>query len=235
MGKGKIYDDPKFRYVDSHSNRQILKLTDYLGHSNHFYFTDLCWFNNNRSFVFTSQRENQGNLFRYDLDNGKITQMTDFRDQGHPCGILSTANNAVYVFQKYQLIDLEFLNERVVCEIKGKMRPQGRPNPTADGKYLCTMPREKESEDEIPRISYSRLVENFEIKPLTQIVRINRKTGDLKVIHEDRRSMGHVNTSSVLSNVLTYCHEGPWHLEDQRIWGLNIQTGETWKIRDQEG
>ncbi len=86
MGKGRVYDDPKFRYIDSYSNREILRLTDYLGHSNHFYFTDTCWFNDNRSFVFTSQRENQGNLFRYDLDNGTITQMTDLQSRGRPGG-----------------------------------------------------------------------------------------------------------------------------------------------------
>jgi oligogalacturonide lyase len=54
MGKGKTYHDPQFRYVDSYSGREVLQLTDYYGHSNHFYFTDPCWFNGDRSFVFTS-------------------------------------------------------------------------------------------------------------------------------------------------------------------------------------
>ena len=39
MPKGQTYHDPQFRYVDSYSGREILRLTDYLGHSNHFYFT----------------------------------------------------------------------------------------------------------------------------------------------------------------------------------------------------
>lgn len=238
MGKGQVYDDPKFRYVDSHSNRQILRLTDYLGHSNHFYFTDPCWFNNNRSFIFTSQRENQGNLFRYDLDNGKIIQITDFRDRGRPGGILSTANNSIYLFQSSRLIEinLDSLEERVICEIEGKMSPAGRANPTADGKFILTQLREKQQSDKTPRISYSysNFVENFKAKPFSQIVRINRDSGVLEVVHEDRRNMGHINTSPVIPDVLTYCHEGPWDQIEQRIWGLNIQTGETWKIRDQE-
>ena len=66
MSKGRTYQDPQFRYEDSHSGREILRLTDYLGHSNHFYFTDPCWIpgTGNRSFVFTSDRENTSNLFR---------------------------------------------------------------------------------------------------------------------------------------------------------------------------
>ena len=76
MGKGKTYQDTQFRYIDSHSKREVVRLTDYRGHSHHMYFTDPCWFNEGRSFVFASDRENQGNLFRYDLDMGLITQLT---------------------------------------------------------------------------------------------------------------------------------------------------------------
>jgi oligogalacturonide lyase len=47
--------------------------------------------------------------------------------------------------------------------------------------------------------------------------------------------MGHVNTSPALPYMLTYCHEGPWDWIEQRIWGLDIQSGETWKIRPQHG
>ena len=238
MGKGQVYDDPKFRYIDSFSNREILRLTDYLGHSNHFYFTDPCWFDRDRSFVFTSQRENQGNLFRYDLDDGKITQITDLKTKGRPGGCVSAVNNAAYFWHRRQLIELDLasLDERVICELEGKMETRGRANPTADGKCLCTLLMEDIPQDR-PSISfaYSRFVEYFEKKPLTQIVRIACDTGRVDVIHEDRCHMGHVNTSPTLPDVLTFCHEGPWARVEQRIWGLNIQTGEAWKVRDQSG
>ena len=38
-----------------------------------YYYTDPFWLNDNRSFVFTSDRENQSNLFRYDLDTRSIS------------------------------------------------------------------------------------------------------------------------------------------------------------------
>lgn len=238
MGKNRVYDDPKFTYADTYSNRNVQRLTDHLGHSNHFYFTDPCWFNNNQSFVFTSQRENSGNLFRYDLDDGKITQISDLNTKGRPGGIVSEINNAIYFWHGRQLIELnlETLAERVILEQEGNMAPRGRANPTADGKYICTHLQEDIPEDG-PSISfaYSRFVEFFEKKPFSQIVRIEIKTGKLDVIHEDNRYLGHVNTSPSQANILTYCHEGPWHRIDQRIWGLDNQTGETWKIRDQEG
>jgi oligogalacturonide lyase len=79
MGKGRVYQDERSTYIDSYSDREVVQLTNYLGHSNHLYFTDPCWFNDNRSLVFKSDRENQGNLFRYDLDTGLITQLTDIQ------------------------------------------------------------------------------------------------------------------------------------------------------------
>lgn len=238
MGKGRVYDDPKFEYEDAYSKRKVQRLTDYLGHSNHFYFTDPCWFNNGQSFVFTSQRENAGNLFRYDLADGKITQMTDLKGKGRPGGCVSTANNAVYFWQGHKCIELKLdtLAERTVCEWEGDSAPRGRANPTADGKYLCTHVQE-EIPEEGKKISfaYSRFVEFFEKKPLSQISRIEVATGKVETILEEKRYLGHINTSPTQAHILTYCHEGPWARVDQRMWGLNIQTGETWKIRDQTG
>ena len=40
MTKGRTYQDPQFRYIDQYSEREVLQLTNYLGHSNHFYFTE---------------------------------------------------------------------------------------------------------------------------------------------------------------------------------------------------
>jgi oligogalacturonide lyase len=238
MTKGRIYHDPQFRYIDQHSNREILQMTNYLGHSNHFYFTDPTFFNDNRSMVFTSDRENQSNLFRYDFDDGAITQMTDLKGADRPGGCVSLVNNALYFWWQNVLyaLDLDSLEERVIWEAAPPLLPRGRANPTADGKYICTMLMEDQPEDK-PRISfsYSRFREYFLLKPLTQIVRIEIATGKTEVIHEDRRYLGHVNTSPVLPDILTYCHEGPWTKIDQRIWGLNVHTGETWKIRTQHG
>jgi len=238
MSKGTTYHDEQFRYTDPYSGREILRLTDYLGHSNHFYFTDPCWFNDGRSLAFTSDRQNQSNLFRYDLDTGLITQMTDLVGPGRPAGCVSAANNALYFWWQSVLyeLDLDTLRERAICAIAGPMQPRGRANPTAGGKYVCTMLMEQQPQD-APRISfsYSRFRELFHLKPLSQIVRIEVATGKRQVVHEDRRYMGHVNTSPVLPHILTYCHEGPWDWIEQRIWGLDIRTSETWSIRPQHG
>ena len=57
---------------------------------------------------------------------------------------------------------------------------------------------------------------------------------DSEVVFEEKFWIGHVNTSPTQANLLTFCHEGPWDKVDQRIWGLDADTGKVWKIRPTE-
>ena len=241
MGKGQVFQDAPFTYEDHVSGRPIRRLTDYLGHSHHFYFTDPCWFNGNRSMVFCSDRADRTNLFRYDLDSGTITQMTDLDTRTRIVGCVSEVNHAVYFWSGNRLlgVDLDSFDEHIITEVDPTVPPHVRKSracPTADGRHICAQLMEDLPRDR-PRIefAYSRFQEYFEKRPLTRIVRIEIATGRQQVVHEDRRYMGHVNASPTQPHLLTFCHEGPWRLVEQRIWGLNLETGQVWKIRPQEG
>lgn len=237
MSKGRVYQDQVFRYEDAYSGREVIRLTDYLGHSNHFYFTDPCWFNDNKSFFFMSDRENQSNLFRFDLEDYKITQLTDFDTPGQSRGCWSEANKRLYYWRDHKIIELdpETYEERTIYEAPQDMEPEARANPTADGKYVISRLQEVVPQDKAAiSFAYSRFHELFHKQPLTQVIRVEVETGKMEIIHEDKCYLTHINTSHTLPNIMTFCHEGPWHLVEQRIWGLNIETGETWKIRPQD-
>lgn len=236
MSKGRVWDDPQFRYTDAYSGREVIQLTDYLGHTNHFYFTDPSFFNNDESFIFVSDRENRSNFFRYDLADGKITQLTDFQTPGRSGGQWSEANKRLYYWRDGKLTELnpETFEEREIYEEPVDMSA-GRASPTADGKYILTRLQENVPEEKASiSFAYSRFHELFHKQPLAQVMRIEIATGKSEIIHEDNRYMSHINTSPKVPHIMTYCHEGPWHLVKQRIWGLNIETGETWKIRPQD-
>ncbi len=245
MSKGTVYDDPILRYNDPVSGREVIKLTEYMGHSNHLYFTDPCWFNNDRSFVFTSDRGNRSNLFRYDLDAFKATQLTDLGtnddprlSERRPGGAYSAARDRHYFWWHRLLIELnvDTLEERVVYEVSPEWEALHYATTSADGRYVVAVFKEPTTSDG-PRIdfSYSRFVEFFENPPLTQIVRIDIDSGELTVLYEENRYITHINPSPRNPTLMTYCHEGPWDRVEQRIWGMNIETGEHWKIRPQDG
>lgn len=237
MPVGQIYHDPQFRYMDSYSGREVIQLTDYMGHSNHFYFTDPCWFNDNQSFFFASDRANQSNLYRYDLADGKITQLTDFTERERPHACWSEANQRLYYCYQKQVYALnpETFEQDLIYSTPEHMHLGERVSPTADGKYIIArLQTPLQQKSSAIAFGYSDFRDLFNAKPLTQIIRIEIATGEVEILVEDERFMTHLNTSPTLPHIMTYCNEGPWDLVQQRIWGLNIDTGETWKIRPQD-
>ena len=237
MSKGRIYQDKQFRYTDAYSGREVIQLSNYLGHTNHFYFTDPCWFNDSKSFFFMSDRQNKSDLFRYDLEDGKITQLTDFDTPGRSRGCWSEANQRLYFWRDRQIVSLdpETYEEEIIYTAPDDMEPEARANPTADGKYVISRLQEVVPQAKAAiSFAYSRFRELFHKKPLTQVIRVEVATGHMEIIHEDKCYLTHINTSHTLPDIMTFCHEGPWDLVEQRIWGLNIETGDTWKIRPQD-
>ncbi len=246
MPKGQIFDDQPFQYKDKYSDCIITKLTDYFGHSNHLYFTDPCWFNDGQSLVFTSDRGNQSNLFRYDLNTNRVMQLTDLQGESienervfdhRPAGAYSKVNGKHYYWWQNALYELnvDTCQERLIYQAPPDKVLGIHAITSADGKYICNAMRQHYPDPE-PEIDYpySRFPRLFPLKPLTQIIRVEVATGKMEVIHEDQRFITHVNLSPTQPDILTFCHEGPWDKVEQRIWGVNIQTGESWKICPQD-
>jgi oligogalacturonide lyase len=237
---GKTYQDPRHRHIDVMSGREIHQLTDYRGHSFQFYFTHPCWIGDNSAFIFASDRENHRDYFRYDLDSGLVTQLTDSATRPVRGCCLSPVTDRLYFWSGRELceFDLASLTERTVCVLLDGMSGD-RPAATADGKHVCVLLCEestgsgKTAHYGPPTDGGSR--ERFERQPLSQVVRIDVASGEIDVLHEDRRYISHVNASPTRPNLLTFCHEGPWELIDQRIWCVNADTKEVWPIRPQEG
>ena len=246
MYPGYVFKDEPLQYRDKYSGCRVSRLTDYMGHSNHLYFTDPCWFNDGRSFVFTSDRGNHSNLFRYDLDTYKITQLTDLQGRSienervfdhRPAGAYSTVNQKHYYWWQNALheLDVDTYADRIVYQAPDHKVLGIHGITSADGRYVCNTMRDKiETSEPTLEYPYSYFSSLFPGKPLTQIIRVELATGKMEVLHEDRSFITHVNMSPTQPNILTFCHEGPWHLVDQRIWGMNIDTGRVWKIRPQD-
>ncbi|MFW6269632.1 MAG: oligogalacturonate lyase family protein [Bacillota bacterium] len=238
MIKKKMWEVESFVYEDPVSGRKVKKLTDYLGHSNHLYFTDPCWIKDNEVFIFTSDRENKSNLYSYDLNQSLITQLTYFEGKERPGGVYSQSNQAHYFWYGNKLyeLDINTLDLKLLYKVeKDGFTSRKTLDVTADGKYVCIVVHKDEGQKE-PAISYaySRFEELYEKRPLTRIIRLDIKTGKTEIIHEDNCYIGHLNASPTRSELFTFCHEGPWDRVSQRMWGLNVVEKKVWKLRPQE-
>lgn len=238
MNAGRKWQSELLDTRDPMTGARVRQLTNYLGHSNHFYFTYPCWYDSGRKLVIASDRENRTNFFGVDVASGEITQLTDLDPAQGRIGAQSMTKNPVreeiYFYQGKTVfaLDLNTLARRPLFTIPPGYTPQSA-NATADGNYLIT----GYTQDLSDRFNvdlghgYVGFREIWEAHPHCAIVRIALDTGASEVIFEDKYWIGHLNTSPTLPHIMTFCHEGPWDKVDNRIWGLDLQTRQAWKIR----
>ncbi|MBO0995386.1 oligogalacturonate lyase family protein [Bacillus sp. SD088] len=237
MGKGKIWSPEWSQYKDRFTGVQVTQLTDYLGHSHHLYFTENGWYEDGQKLLFCSDRENKTNLFQIDLQTGKMIQLTDYDTTYDMSACLHPDETKAYFRRKNKImeIDLQTLKEKMIYEGPEDLIG-GNLNCTADGKYLITCMREDFSNQiQIDlKNGYIGHRELMEAKPKSQILQISIVDQKAKVVFEEENFITHINTSPTKKNLITFCHEGPWQLVDHRIWGLDLKTGEVWKIRERK-
>jgi oligogalacturonide lyase len=236
IGIGSRWEPELNIYQDPVSGATVRQLTNYKGHSNHFYFTYPCWYDEGRKIVFYSDRESRTNLFGVDLESGDITQLTDLDPEHGDIDDLSKnpVREEIYFYHGNTLmaLDLASLDVRPL-----HTRPEGYvgsgANATADGKYLFTGYHQDLSDQFQVDLGhgYVGFQEYWEAHPHSIAVKVPVGGGSSEVVYEEDYWLGHFNASPKLSNIVTFCHEGPWHKVENRIWGLNLNTGAVWQIR----
>ena len=223
---------------DPVSGATVHQLTNYKAHSGHFYFTYPGWIDGGRKILFSSDRLNRTNLYSVDLESGEIMQLTDLDPaKGEPrCqGVTyNPVRNEAYFAQGETTLalNLNSLDLRELYTTPKGFRGGGG-CATADGRYLI-FGRQEDMSDRIMMDlghGYIGFNEYWAAHPHCEIHRLDLETGQDTLVFEENSWIGHLNPSPAKANIMTFCHEGPWHKVDNRIWGLDINTGPAWKIR----
>ncbi|UUZ84827.1 oligogalacturonate lyase family protein [Paenibacillus sp. P26] len=185
--------------------------------------------------LFVSDRGNSTNLYSMHVESGIMTQLTDYAENDHLDACLLPDGSAAFVKLGRRLIrlDLTHYDEELVYEAPPGYH-LGNVSACADGRHVLTCVQEDLSH----RIrldlgnGYVGHRELMEAAPHSRIVRIDTAKGEAETVYEANKFITHINASPKEPWSLTFCHEGPWHLVDHRIWGLDLRTGGAWKIRE---
>jgi oligogalacturonide lyase len=227
-------------YCDRTSGVVVTQLTNYRGHSHHFYFTNPGWYAGGRKLLFASDRCNRTNLFGLDLESGEIEQLTDLapvplpRELEFVRACKNPLREEAYFWHDLDLmaVDLNTKISRLMTQIDPRWCVS-QTNCSADGRFIYFGVWEDLSnrfEVDLLR-GYIGFAETWAAKPLSQVLRVPVGGGPAEVVFEERYWIGHVNTSPTQPDLLTICHEGPWDKVDNRIWGLDAGTARVWEIR----
>lgn len=234
MGKGMLWPSERSKANDRLTGIEVIQLTDYKCHSHHLYFTENGWYDAGRRLLFVSDRGNSTNLYSMEVESGIMVQLTDYPDNHSLDACLMPDESAAIVRLGTRLhrLDLTTLEETLLYEAPVGYQ-LGNASGTADSRHVLTCVQEDLSH----RIKldlgngYVGHRELMEAAPNSKIVRIDALTGAVDEIYEAQSFITHINASTTLPWLMTFCHEGPWHLVDHRIWGLDLRTGEAWQIR----
>lgn len=230
---------PELRvFSDPVSQAVVRQYTTYLGTSSHFYFTTPCWFAGGRKFIFSSDRENRTNFYSADRESGEIVQLTDLDPaRGSPNVFMLNTNPVrpeAYFLQGRTLmgLNLETLALRELFHVPAGYIGEGC-SAAADGKTLLIGMYQDLSGRFLVDMDngYIGFHEYWQARPHGIISALDLDSGALRTVYEEDYWLGHFNPSPTRPDLMTFCHEGPWELVDNRIWGLEIPTGKAWKIR----
>ena len=230
--EGKVFHDP-----DTHV--RIRQVTDGHAHSHHPYFTNSGLWDAGRRLLIASHRHNARNLYSVELATGAVTQLTDFAERERPAllGVFvnPVRDEAYFVLGRDLLaLDLRTCGQRTLYRSPEGFR-DGNLSCTADGLTVCHVIQE----DLSGRIrmdlghGYVGFAEYSAARPDCRILAIPVDGGEARVVHAEKFWLGHINTSTKLPGVLTFCHEGPWETIEQRMWTLDLATGEARPLRPQ--
>lgn len=234
---GSQWDSELTVTTDPISGAVVRQYTSYLAHSHHSYFTYPTWYDQGRKVIISSDRGNSTNLYSLDLESGVMTQLTD-REPGiaRKSGgmTLNRVREEIYFIQDRTMmaLDLKTLETRPLIDVPAGYNG-GSGEATADGRYLITgFVQDLSDRFQVDLGNgYIGFNEIWAARPHSMIYKIPLDGGAPEMIFEDHYWLGHFNTSPKIANLMTFCHEGPWHKVDNRIWGLDTDTGRTWKIR----
>ncbi|MDQ1297374.1 MAG: oligogalacturonide lyase, partial [Bacteroidota bacterium] len=181
----KTYPKEWIKFEDQRTGNMVWQITSHDSISEAFYFYVNSVTSDDKYIIFRSKRSGQFEIYRCNLANGKIAQLTEEGIDNaciHPDG-----KNMVYLSGwKYYKMDVHTMKKEMILDFTDKLpaKPFFRPSLTNDGKYTIVFTRQ----DNI--ISLYRV--NLEKKEI------------LKVMEQAGGSFSHQLINPVDPNIITY-------------------------------
>ncbi len=194
----------------------------------HFYFTENSFVRGENAILFLSDRDTQPtlNVFRLALDTGEITRLTHHRPPEHTGSFTKdpTGEHVLYTRGSDVMLLRPRAGElRVLFTLAQGWRP-GRVTLNADGTLVGVLTNEDVHVEH--GLNYAGFEEKMYRCKKCRFWLIPLEGGPPRLIARDTHECGHFQFSPVNPHLAMYCHEGPWHLVHQRMWLLDVRTGE---------
>lgn len=230
---GTVYPSEKRTYTDEKSGAQITQLTNQ-GINYHFYFTENSFDLDGETIYFLSNREHEGteicNLFKMDLDSGEMVQLTD-DPLGVEVGRITKTPDGEYVAyvtgSQLRLYNTKTGENKLLYEEKNHMLLQNL-SFSCDKQWIGF--NRNEDVDALPDggPNYAGFKEKMFATKDGRVSVIRLDGSEFHDVFRDTHWLSHFQFSPDNPDIAMFCHEGPWNYVQQRIWMINMNTGDIW-------
>ena len=231
MKAGETCKFESFIYVDEVTGKEVRRITPPEFRSHHQYFYLNMWTPDSLRVLISSNRED--GVYRHYLvhvEAGEAVCLTDTEGLSTHFGELAhDGSHLLYVAgPEFRRLDLGDLTGETVYTRESPWKGSVYYGATADHSRAIMV--EMHEEDALKaKEGWDVFEEQWKKKPRCRLVELDLAAGKSSVVHEDRLWLGHPNYRPD-GRTIMFCHEGPWHLVDSRLWlidpdGRNLREG----------
>jgi oligogalacturonide lyase len=230
MAKGNVLKGEEITVKDPMTGVEVIRLSPNIGNTFHPYFTQPLFSFDGKHVLVASDRTGTWQLYDLIISTGSMIQLTDEPHVQPGSALLDPNTMTAYYWADNTLksVALDTLDEESYYTL-----PQGFHGSilsiTGDGNLIHFAYSENLNLSMSTGKIYSHMNETLFRRPSSVIMQVNVKDKSAKAIWGEREWISHVNTSPVDSDIVCFCHEGPWHLV-QRTWIVRPSTSEVWPI-----
>lgn len=230
--KGKIIPLTFRTRLDQETGHEVIRLTPphIVCHRNYFY--QKCFTRDGSKLIFGGAFEGHWNYYLLDLNRQQATQLTEGAGDNTFGGFLADDDKSLwYVKNNRELrrVDLASLEEHVTYEVDDAWVAYGTWVANSDCSQLVGI--EIKKSDWQPLTDWSKFRAFYFTQPECRLIKVDLRTGERKVILQEKLWLGHPLFRPFDDNTVAFCHEGPRDAIDARMWLINADGSNLRKVR----
>lgn len=240
MSVGTAYAPEWKTYDDAQTGRRVTQLTDSSAEDYHLYFYNWSVTPDDKYLIFNSERTGVSNLFRLDLGEGTIVQLTDAKLQradyypftyapiygvGSCLSVIGTREVFYFVGNDLYGVNFETFETRPLLNLPADSRASMLHTNGRDLVFATW--DEKVFAEPAPRTYAERSfpADEYWQGTTSTIIRLDTETGACEeILRKENFWINHVLIHPHNRDLILFCHE--YSAQPDRMWLLNMATGE---------
>ncbi|WP_434036511.1 oligogalacturonate lyase family protein [Formosa sp. 4Alg 33] len=222
-------------WIDKDTHHKIKKLTDRAGTNRSFYFHNNPFLptadGKETLMVFYGSNGKDKQIYTVNLNTKDTQQITT--KSGHKFGeILGVKTRKVYYTMSDSIFatSIDTKTDEFIYTFPDSIKGSAITLNSTENKLAGKVITKKEEKLLLAKLGNKESFEKiYEAKSERSLVLIDLESKTMYPFYTENAWLNHLQFSPTNSDLLMYCHEGPWHKVD-RIWNINTQNSELKKI-----